>query len=162
MLLATNAKNVLDIGCGGLGKLFAYIYPFTKDITGVDLPEVAEQLQDVPVGKYVGWDLNQAGLSLGRAFDLIISSDCIEHVLKTEVFLSNLRRQCHEGTIIVLSTPDARSAKNQRVDHKHMWTREDFLAVLSEFEICHTLTVLEPDSKNPYDSTIVVCKVKIN
>jgi len=146
---------VLDLGCGFLGKLYGYVYPFTKDITGVDVPVVTELLQNVSFGRWVGWDLNDPTLKLGRAFDLIIAADSIEHVLKFWNLLEIIKNHSHEKTIVVLSTPDANTCICQRNDHKHQFTKDDIVSLLEDFKIIKAQSIVEVDARPRYASALV-------
>jgi 2-polyprenyl-3-methyl-5-hydroxy-6-metoxy-1,4-benzoquinol methylase len=106
--------------------------------------------------------MNILGLSIGNDYDLIISADCIEHVLLTDKFLNNIKACCHSETRVVISTPDSSTTKFQRNDHKHFWTKEDFVKVLEAngFEMLNVMSKEEIASKPSYTSTIVVCKLR--
>ena len=140
----------------------AIIYPFTKDITGIDQEDVINRLVNVPFGKWISADLNKQNVDLGRKFDLIICADCIEHVLLFQTLLDTIKKHCDTNTKIVLSTPDSDTILRQRYEHKHIWNKKDFEFAIenSGFEIIESKSVVELDSSNPkYNSTIVVCKV---
>ncbi len=159
IIVERDLKSFLDLGCGGCGKIFAYIYPYVKDISGVDLN--VDSISKLP-GSWYAHDLNLPGLCLGKTFDLVLSADCIEHILLTDVYFENLRAVCGEETIVVLSTPDASTTVKQRLDHKHFWDKEDFERVVDHngFEIIEIKSFKEPMIKPSYDTTCVICKIK--
>lgn len=162
VLVERNLSSVLDLGCGGTGKLGAYFYPFTRDITGVDLPEVVDCLKDIPYGKWYSWNLNEPDLDLGRKFDLIISADNVEHLSFVSSLFEVIKRHSKPETFIVFSTPDASTVKTSNLSHKHSWTKDEFALILinNGFNIIEGTTVPELDSKVSYRSSIFVCKVK--
>ncbi len=164
ILVKNNLKSILDVGCGGLGKLCAFIYPFTQDIIGYDLSEVIEKLKNVPFGKWYARDLNNSSTVGNSVVDIIISADCVEHVLLTDEFFKNIKRHCSKETFIVLSTPDSSTTLRQRQDHKHLWNKEDFIKVIEHngFQVLECLLIPELDSQEKYLSTLVVCKIKEN
>ena len=156
-------KSVLDLGCGGTAKLFEFIYPWTKDITGVDVGIVIQGVKDLPVGKWISWDLNDSSLDLGRVYDLIISADCIEHLDNYEALLEIARRHMNIDSFFVISTPDCSdNIKQENIDHKQRWTFEQFGGILEKngFLIVEKCKVPERDAKFRYNSSIFVCKLK--
>lgn len=100
--------SVLDIGCGFGAKLFTYIYPVCKDITGIDLDNQSIDFckETYNFGEWFVDNIESPGLSLDRKFDLIIISDVIEHLLDPDKLFEYIKRYASSKTICILSTPE--------------------------------------------------------
>ncbi len=101
------AKSVLDVGSGPGTKLRDLIAPVCRDLTLVDQAstrEIAER--SVPGARFVGADLAEIELDLGRRFDLVICADVIEHLLDPDPCLEFIRRHVSPDGAAVISTPD--------------------------------------------------------
>jgi len=160
LLVHYKLASVLDIGSGDGKKLQAFIYPFTKDITVFDLPSGLARLKH-KFNKIISGDLNRGYFDFERKFDLIISADCIEHILLYQNLIETLKRNSTKDTYIVLSSPDCSTVMRQRSDHKHNWTQSEFEQVLNYFgvTILSCDLVDELDAYPVYKSIIAVCKV---
>jgi len=161
---ANNALSVLDIGCGDGSKINQFAGRLTNDIVGIDIEDVVSKISKSLIGSWVSADLNADVVTLNRTFDVIVSADCIEHILFYNNLLDTIKEHCHKDTIIILSTPESSTTQHQRADHKHMWNKADFLRVLESngFNILESALVDEMYATPSYKSIVVKCKVKSN
>lgn len=111
--------NVLDFGCGNANLLQLLWRNGFKpnDYLGVDIRERTikinqEKYKDLNYARFSAEDLC-GDLSFGGAWDIIVCFEVIEHIGHKNVikFLSNIKSQMNENTVLLISTPcyDARS-----------------------------------------------------
>jgi len=108
LILETNPKTVLDIGCRA-GIILSLLNK-NIEMHGVDLIERIECVPD-----YVHY--KQADVSRGvpygdDMFDVVNGSEIIEHVTDTALFLSECFRILKKGGRLVLSTPNLHYWRN--------------------------------------------------
>jgi 2-polyprenyl-3-methyl-5-hydroxy-6-metoxy-1,4-benzoquinol methylase len=112
-------KKVLDIGSIGqtndynLWNLY-FTVPF-KELTGIDLPDSKQSLQDVfkinkvdtqrPSNIVFG---NMENYKFNEKFDVIVAGDVIEHVSNQGLFLQNIREHLNENGQLIITTPNAK------------------------------------------------------
>jgi SAM-dependent methyltransferase len=141
-------KTVLDIGTGSGFKLLKYFENF--DTLGVDVTKTVQWLQATYPNKQ--WSDQFVPVS---GFDLIISSDVIEHIPDPDTLL-DLIEQC-EPKLIVLSTPDRDLFKlghnGPPVNRAHVreWTMPEFYQYISS-----RFDVLEHFISNQAQATQVI------
>jgi SAM-dependent methyltransferase len=100
-------KNVLDIGCGLGVKLKRIIYPVCHDITGIDQAHaVSFCRKEYDFGRWLEDDLENPVFPVDGKFDLILSSDVLEHLVNPDCLLAYIKHFSHENSHIVLSTPE--------------------------------------------------------
>jgi SAM-dependent methyltransferase len=107
-ILESNPKNILDIGCND-GLLLSL---FNEGIEkhGIDLLE-KPQLKDNTID-YIRHDVS-TGLPYGDdTFDVVNSSEVIEHLTDTEDFLQECYRVLKPGGRVVISTPNLHYWRN--------------------------------------------------
>ncbi|MCK4625077.1 MAG: methyltransferase domain-containing protein [Phycisphaerae bacterium] len=166
--MVDSTNSVLDLGCGYPVKLREYIAPLTKDITGVDLPEVIERIQGFRFGTWIAADLDVQGIDLGRTFDVIICADVIEHLHNPRILLDVITKHGHRDTKIILSTPDSRTTKKlsdgktpANSEHVREWATVE----LQRYLIASGLTVLknqpyaEGGHCEPYRTNRFICEI---
>ena len=108
-------RSVLDIGCGCGMKLQNLILPVCQDITGIDeLYTIGWCKRHHRFGAWYWDNLETSTLDLGRTFDLIISSDVIEHMVDPDRLLQIIKRYASDKTLIVLSTPERDSTRGKQ------------------------------------------------
>jgi SAM-dependent methyltransferase len=93
VLELTEAKSVLDVGCG-TGTWLALCRGLgVEDVMGVDGPWVDPAQLLIPAARFRHHDLQQP-LDLGRRFDLVISLEVAEHVPEplADAFVTSLTR----------------------------------------------------------------------
>ena len=112
-------KVVLDAGCGsGYGaELLATI---AKRVAAVDYdPDVIARNRSVYASRsnltFDVMDVSQLAFATG-AFDVIVSLEVFEHLesSRSEAYLRELHRVCHDGGTVILSTP------NRLVEKPHL------------------------------------------
>jgi SAM-dependent methyltransferase len=100
-------RNILDIGCGLGVKLRHIIYPVCRNITGVDQGHAVSYCRKAyDFGCWLEDDLENPAYSAEGKFDLILSSDVLEHLADPDCLLAYIRKYSHDHSHIVLSTPE--------------------------------------------------------
>lgn len=136
---ANGVRTALDIGCGMATKLMEYIHPRCESVTGVDTPETIQQCRTLhPSGTWIPADLEDPAFWISGPFDLVISSDVIEHMRDPDQLLRLIRGSTHERSTVVLSTPE-RDLRRGPSDmgppanpaHVREWNAEEFLRYLA-------------------------------
>ena len=159
ILIDLGIKTVLDIGCGNPQKLKAYILPFVDDITGWDLPDVVDKI-DETFGNWIGVDLDNDLVHLDKIFGLIIVADVIEHLKNPIRFLDAIKRHADESTIILISTPEKTERKPDNTSHKANYTWNEMLVILDQNGFCIEGAKSYPEkfSKYRYTCNMFMCK----
>jgi SAM-dependent methyltransferase len=135
-------KDVLDAGSGsGYGSHYLATNG-AKSVEAIDISEVAVQFSkkyfSVPNLHYQAIDLeNIEGFSPGQ-FDIVFSSNVLEHVPNVEKFFLSVNKLIKpDGTLILAVPPvaDDISRKNnlENVYHLNIWTPRQWFMVLSRF-----------------------------
>jgi len=159
-------NSVLDIGCGYPSKLEEFIYLHLKDITGIDTQEIVD-LIDVNFGKWISADLEKGEVDLKRTFDLIISSDVVEHLQNPVKLLETIKKHSHKDTLILISTPDGdttlKKSNGKLFNKLHIreWGRETFRAFLgaNKLEILESRYAVEKyDETDFYVCNYFLCR----
>jgi ubiquinone/menaquinone biosynthesis C-methylase UbiE len=101
--------KVLDMGCGDGVLLFLlkkHIKKYQFDIYGTDLSEIAVQTakEKLPTGHFFVGSVYETVFD-DHFFDIVISSDVIEHVNFPGKMLNEIKRISQNDTIIVIGTP---------------------------------------------------------
>ena len=140
-LTAGSAQSVLDIGCGYGLKLKEFILPLTDQITGIDEAHAISYCRthhDFGSWSVVNIEDASTPPSFGT-FDIIISSDVIEHLIDPDHLLNLIRKCSTDKTRIILSTPerDLRRGKDsmgppKNPAHIREWNQKEFAAYLSD------------------------------
>jgi SAM-dependent methyltransferase len=138
-------KSVLDIGCGYGIKLKKIVHKECQNIVGIDNEDAIKHCKDFHnFGEWYADDIENSILNLDRKFDLIISSDVIEHLADPTQLIEYIKKYCHYQTHIILSTPDKDKIVGQNsngppknIYHVREWNRSEFYNYLknSGFQI---------------------------
>ena len=140
----TAADRVLDLGCGA-GDLTADLAEMASQISGADVSETALararrrhphlDLCLVPIDGPLPFE--------DGAFDVVFSSEVIEHVADTARWLSEVRRVLAPGGRLLLTTPNHGRLRlllggverycDPVGDHLHLYTARSLRGVLSDF-----------------------------
>jgi SAM-dependent methyltransferase len=136
--------RVLDLGCGD-GRFTAEIASAGATVTGA---EIAEAAVERARGNHPGLDVRLVPLDgalpfADGSFELVWSSEVIEHVADTARWLSEIRRVLVPGGVLALTTP---AHGRLRValggierfsaplgDHLHLYSCRSLCTVLEEF-----------------------------
>jgi len=111
----TKANNLLDVGCGN-GELISLIhgrFP-TIQLHGVDLsPAVIEEnRQRFPYCNFEVLDIESE--SLHRQYELVVTSEVIEHLNDRSTALKNMARMVRPGGHLLISSPAGRVFETER------------------------------------------------
>jgi SAM-dependent methyltransferase len=125
-------RSVLDAGCGPGVKLRRQLGGRVDELVGVDRPACAAFWTAPGAGtRFEAVDLEAAGPSLGRTFDLVMAVDVVEHLDDPDRLLDFLRRHMHARSLLLLSTPERdllRGPGNRRspnAEHVREWNRDE-------------------------------------
>jgi 2-polyprenyl-3-methyl-5-hydroxy-6-metoxy-1,4-benzoquinol methylase len=108
LLLESNPENILDIGCND-GLLLSLLSQGIEK-HGIDLveqPQLFENTMD-----YMKHDVSTGLPYADGTFDVVNSSEVIEHLTDTESFLQECYRVLKPGGRIVISTPNLHYWRN--------------------------------------------------
>src|SRR5688572_16946056 len=134
--------SILDFGCGR-GWISNLLSKYGT-VTGIDLADEAIKSAKL---KYPGIEfisVNAAsenhGELINRTFDIVVSSEVIEHVSDQKAYYSNLSRYVKKGGMLVLTTPNGKWYKEwfagERESYKQpyeFWlTSDDLLKLTGE------------------------------
>jgi SAM-dependent methyltransferase len=137
-------KSVMDVGCGAPVKVKEHLAPVCRDIQLVDQPSVSEIAERILPGyPFMPADLEKIDLDLGRKFDLIVSSDVVEHLLNPDNCLDFIRRHLPSHGLAVISTPERDFVRGKvcsscpKPEHVREWNAREFRQYITSrgFEI---------------------------
>lgn len=108
LLLAPHlwGKSVLELGCGGGFMSWAMSF-FARETTGVDISEgsIAYAKAHFPRSEFQCADL-KAVAEMGRTFDLVFSSELLEHLPGVKEFMAAIVATTRPGSLVYVSAPD--------------------------------------------------------
>lgn len=130
------ARSVLDVGCGPATKLRALVAPVCPDVEGIDQPSGVRAAERAGgPGRFTAVDLERCGgVAPWRTFDLIVCADVVEHLLDPDPMMGLIRRFCHAGSLVLLSTPDRARLRGRacmasdKPEHVREWAAGEFVA----------------------------------
>jgi len=121
-------KKILDIGCGD-GVLS---YLFAKEggiVSGVDYSDIAIKFAKEKTKNY-NIDFRQGSAYKlpfkDHSFDIIYSSDVIEHLEDVSAYLSEMKRVAKKGAIIIISTPIKYTEYPLDKEHVVEWFQDEY------------------------------------
>lgn len=136
---AYQCKSVLDVGCGLGHKLTKYIAPLVDQCLGVEQPMTIAQAKKMnPQIRYVPADLEKTGQPPDQQFDMLISSDVIEHLLDPDRLLQYIVEHAKPDSLVVISTPERdvrRGVENRqspKPEHIREWNKAEFAEYLTD------------------------------
>ena len=116
-------RSVIDVGCGNGANLAALQGALRiDDVTGIDIsPEALAVAQKRVRGTFRVVDLANPA-AIDRAYDLVLSSQVIEHLEDDDAFLARLRAIC--GGYCFVGTMQGRMRKSEvHIGHLRNYTR---------------------------------------
>jgi len=100
-----NAK-LLDVGCGGGLRTRQFAKSVgTSDITGMDIKD-----KSVPF-KFIKGNIEEGLPFKTESFDIVTSSNIIEHLSNTDLFVKEVYRILEKGGYAVIATPNLASGR---------------------------------------------------
>lgn len=115
-------RSILDAGCGNGANLEAIQSQLgITDIMGIDLSENALNMARRRVrGQFTSVDLEED--KINRSFDLVLTSQVIEHVVDDDGFLDKLRAM--SSRYVIVATMQGRMRKSEaHIGHVRNYTR---------------------------------------
>ncbi|HEY9810719.1 MAG TPA: methyltransferase domain-containing protein [Halomicronema sp.] len=112
VLLELDAKgDLLDFGSGtgNLVKQFQKLNRFNS-LTAIDIIEKPVEIDNFI--QWISWDLNETTNLPNQAFDIIISSEVIEHLENPRAVVREWFRLLRSGGTLVFSTPNNESLRS--------------------------------------------------
>ena len=134
-----SGKRVLDVGCShGYGT--AVLAEKADQAVGFDLyPDVVADATAHFGGdnlRFLAHDANEPFPFTDEAFDLVFSSEVIEHVREQDLCVSEMSRVLRPGGLLIIKTPDVRSARRGNVFHYREFSRGELQRMLERhFEL---------------------------
>lgn len=119
--------TILDAGCGNgynVGKLVSFGFV----VTGIDISEDGILLarKVYPEGKFEIRSVYDDLSYLETNFDIVISSDVIEHLYFPNKFMQNMNSVLKPGGFLILSTP------------YHGWLKNTLISITGQWDKHHT------------------------
>jgi SAM-dependent methyltransferase len=117
------ARSIVDVGCGNGVNLAALQSALPlNDVVGIDVSRQALDVAQARVrGDFHEMDLER-GEPLPRKFDLVLTSQVIEHLHDDDAFLRMLRAMC--GRYVFVGTMQGRMRKSElSIGHLRNYTR---------------------------------------
>jgi O-antigen biosynthesis protein len=114
-------KTVLDAGCGeGYGSSF--LAGAAAAVTGVDISKEAVRHAAGKYAKdnlkYLEMDLQELSLEAG-SFDVVVSSQVLEHLDNPDKFLAGVKRVLKGNGIAVICTPNKKACEDEPMGKYH-------------------------------------------
>jgi len=145
-------KKILDVGCGD-GVLTSMFARLGCQASGIDYSEEAVQFakQKLSNNSYVNFTQGSAyDLPWPDAtFDLVVSSDVIEHLTDVKKFLQEISRVLKPSGGVIISTPIRITELPLDREHVVEWFPSEFITVITEempnaeFHVSHPVALME-------------------
>jgi len=112
-----NLKTLLDVGSGPPVKLMK-LMPTGLDICLVDQPNTAQHAAELlPNAQFFSANLEGDFPAIGRAFDLVLCADVIEHLVDPDPCLDFMRRHLASQGLLLISTPERATLRGKDCTH---------------------------------------------
>jgi len=110
-------KTLLDVGSGPPVKL-KELMPAGLDICLVDQPNTAQHAAELlPSAQFFSANLEGDFPAIGRAFDLVLCADVIEHLVAPDPCLDFMRRHLASQGLLLISTPERETLRGKNCSH---------------------------------------------
>src|SRR5688572_19871929 len=110
--LAPQARSWLDFGCGNGGLVRHVARTGRYEVAGFDTGAWAERARHDGLPVLREGDLPR----LAGKFDVVTAIEVIEHVVEPVAFLAEIRKLCHPGALLFLTTQNASNAPRRFID----------------------------------------------
>jgi len=122
MVRPLGIRSVLDAGCGnGVNLRALQKHLGIADVVGIDIsPNALELARRHVQGEFKVMNVEREALA--RRFDLVLSSQVIEHLKDDDAFLRNLRAMC-DGYCLIGTMQGRMRPSEVRVGHLRNYTR---------------------------------------
>jgi ubiquinone/menaquinone biosynthesis C-methylase UbiE len=131
----SDSIKILDVGCGDGVALYLISQKLPQArLYGIDPEALALKIakEKIPQGEFLQGKADELPFE-DNFFDMVISSDVIEHVNNPDDMLLEIKRVAKQGADIIVGTP----IKHSKIplDHNHVqeWFVEDFLALVEKY-----------------------------
>jgi len=133
-LVAGRDLKLLDVGCGDGVALYLLRDIPNLRLFGTDSSEKALRTakEKVPDGEFEMSDTSSLPYK-DESFDVVISSDVIEHVEDPEKMLTEIKRVAKKEAYIIVGTPIRREKLPIDPQHEQEFFKEDFSDMMSKF-----------------------------
>lgn len=127
-LLPSGRLNILDMGCGN-GFVCGQLALLGHKVSGIDLSEDGIEIakSTYPNIKFAARSVYEDLSDFGSSFDLIVSSEVIEHLYYPQKFLKNAWSLLRPGGYLILTTP------------YHGWAKNTLISLLGQWDKHHTV-----------------------
>jgi len=107
LLSGFRSRKTLELGSGSGYKLMKFIYPISKNVSGIDYPHSVEYCKNhYPNGNWIAEDFDNYSSDHADKYDLILSVDVIEHLVSPEKLIDKIKYHASSETTIIISTPE--------------------------------------------------------
>jgi len=166
LIKLTNAKRVLDAGCGE-GYLLSFLDSQIKDweLVGFDISGnlIDRAREKLPLANFMVSDIYNSGY-LNKNFDLVLSTEVLEHLEDPERALNEIRRLSRKW--VILSVPneplfsissflmgkDIKTFGNNP-GHINRWSEGDFVKLVKDYFFVNKVVRVFP-------WLILLCKIR--
>jgi len=124
-LLPTGTLSILDAGCGN-GYIANKLHALGHTVTGIDQSKDGIKIakQSYPDVEWYNYSVYDDLTSIsGDGFDVIVSSEVIEHLYNPKEFLLNMRKYLNDDGVIILTTPYHGYIKNLALSVFNAWDK---------------------------------------
>jgi 2-polyprenyl-3-methyl-5-hydroxy-6-metoxy-1,4-benzoquinol methylase len=139
----TNAKYIIDIGCGS-GEKLVKLHP-EFEIIGIDYGANIQKCNDTyKCGQWIDFDL-ESGLAIPIPQEIlkdaiVINSDVIEHLIDPTLLVKNIKMVLNHAKLAIISTPDRELNWGKEHDgpppnptHIREWNIDEFTNMLDAY-----------------------------
>ncbi|MDB9380723.1 class I SAM-dependent methyltransferase [Nodularia spumigena CS-584] len=145
-------SKILDVGCGD-GVLTNMLARQGCQTSGIDYSLEAIRYAQLNSDPCLKIDFRQGSVYAlpwtDQTFDIVVSSDVIEHLTDVNKFLEELVRVTRKGGLVVISTPVRFTERPLDEEHVIEWFPDEFVNVISRhmananFCVSHPVSLME-------------------